>query len=151
LNPKDVSFEAPNLSLPSGMDSARFNERLDLLGSIGRQQENLERVAENEPFDRYRQRAISLLADRQTQAAFNVADVDPKVLDRYGRNTFGWSLLIARQLVEAGVSMVQVNLGNDETWDTHGNAFPFGVFAADRLGRLGFADDLARGGCWNRR
>jgi hypothetical protein len=124
LNPKDVSFEAPNLSLPSGMDAARFNERLDLLQSIGRQQATLERVAENEPFDRYRQRAISLLADRQTQAAFNVANADPKVLDRYGRNTFGWSLLIARQLVEAGVSMVQVNLGNDETWDTHGNAFP---------------------------
>ena len=64
------------------------------------------------------------MADRQTQAAFNVADADPKVLDRYGRNTFGWSLLMARQLVEAGVSLVQVNLGNNETWDTHGNAFP---------------------------
>jgi uncharacterized protein (DUF1501 family) len=65
-----------------------------------------------------------LLTDRQTQRAFNVTDADPKLLERYGRNTFGWSLLIARQLVEAGVSMVQVNLGNDETWDTHGNAFP---------------------------
>jgi hypothetical protein len=123
-NPKDFAFQAPNLALPPGLDSARFNERLDLLRSIGRQQQALERVAENETFDRHRQKAISLLADRDTQKAFNVADADPKVLDRYGRNTFGWSLLIARQLVEAGVSMVQVNLGNDETWDTHGNAFP---------------------------
>jgi uncharacterized protein (DUF1501 family) len=31
---------------------------------------------------------------------------------------------MARRLVGAGVSLVQVNLGNDETWDTHGNAFP---------------------------
>jgi uncharacterized protein (DUF1501 family) len=31
---------------------------------------------------------------------------------------------MARRLVEAGVSLVQVNLGNNETWDTHGNAFP---------------------------
>jgi len=31
---------------------------------------------------------------------------------------------MARQLVESGVSLVQVNLGNNETWDTHGNAFP---------------------------
>jgi uncharacterized protein (DUF1501 family) len=46
------------------------------------------------------------------------------VLDRYGRNAFGWSLLMARRLVEAGVGLVQVNLGNNETWDTHGNAFP---------------------------
>jgi hypothetical protein len=123
-NPKDFTFQAPNLSLPAGLDSARFNERLDLLDTIGRQQAVLARVAENESFDRHRQKAISLLADGQTQKAFNVESADPKVLDRYGRNTFGWSLLIARQLVEAGVSMVQVNLGNDETWDTHGNAFP---------------------------
>ena len=46
------------------------------------------------------------------------------VLDRYGRNAFGWSLLMARRLVEAGVNLVQVNLGNNETWDTHGNVFP---------------------------
>jgi uncharacterized protein (DUF1501 family) len=31
---------------------------------------------------------------------------------------------MARQLVEVGVSLVQVNLGNDETWDTHQSAFP---------------------------
>lgn len=94
-----------------------------LLDSIGRQAEGLQRAAENAEFDRHRQKAISLLADRKTQQAFNIADADPKLLDRYGRNTFGWSLLIA-QLVEAGVNLVQVNLGNDETWDTHGNAFP---------------------------
>ena len=32
--------------------------------------------------------------------------------------------MLAARLVEAGVSLVQVNLGNNETWDTHGNAFP---------------------------
>ncbi len=123
-NPKDMTFEAPNLTLAAGMEPARFQQRLSLLDSIGRQQETLERAAENETFDRHRQKAISLLADRKTQQAFNIDKADPKTLDRYGRNTFGWSLLIARQLVEAGVSLVQVNLGNDETWDTHGNAFP---------------------------
>jgi Protein of unknown function (DUF1501) len=123
-NPKDMTFESPNLSLPADMNPKRFDERLDLLASIGRQAETLERAAENESFDRYRQRAISLLSDRKTQAAFSIKKADPRLLDRYGRNTFGWSLLIARQLVEAGVNMVQVNLGNDETWDTHGNAFP---------------------------
>jgi hypothetical protein len=123
-NPKDMTFEAPNLSLPEGLDPARFNDRIALLGSIGRQAERLERAAEHEDFDRYRQRAIALLAHSKTQQAFSIDRADAKLLDRYGRNTFGWSCLIARQLVEAGVSMVQVNLGNDETWDTHGNAFP---------------------------
>src|SRR6478609_6922074 len=63
-NPKDITFEAPNLSLPAEMHGGRFQQRLDLLGAIGSQQRRLERAAENESFDRYRQRAISLLADR---------------------------------------------------------------------------------------
>ncbi len=123
-NPKDMAFEAPNLSLQADMDPRRFDRRLQLLDTIGEQAEELERAAENEAFDRERQKAISLLADKKTQAAFRIDNANPKTLDRYGRNTFGWSLLIARQLVEAGVRMVQVNLGNDETWDTHGNIFP---------------------------
>ncbi len=123
-NPKGFVFQAPNLALPAGMDADRFNARLGLLDTIGGQQARLERAAESESFDRHRQKAIALLANRQTQQAFSIANADPKQLDRYGRNTFGWSLLIARQLVEAGVNLVQVNLGNDETWDTHTNAFP---------------------------
>ena len=41
-----------------------------------------------------------------------------------GRSSFGWSLLMAFRLIEAGVPLVQVNLGNNETWDTHGDIFP---------------------------
>jgi hypothetical protein len=64
------------------------------------------------------------LTDRKVKAAFDMFDADPRLLDRYGRHAFGWSLLMARRLVEAGVNLVQVNLGNNETWDTHGNMFP---------------------------
>ena len=64
------------------------------------------------------------MTDPRVRAAFDVLDAEPKVLDRYGRHAFGWSLLMARRLVEAGVNLVQVNLGNNETWDTHGNMFP---------------------------
>ena len=123
-NPKGFAFQAPNLSLPQDFGDRRFQARLGLLNHIGRQQAAMETVAEGEPFDRFRQRAISLLADKQTQSAFDISQANPKLQDRYGRNTFGWSLLLARQLVEAGVNLVQVNLGNNETWDTHGNAFP---------------------------
>src|SRR6185436_2378538 len=91
---------------------------------IESQQRRLERVAEVEPFDRFRQRAISMLADSSMQKVFDVVNAEPEVLDRYGRNVFGWSLLLARRLVGAGVRLVQVNLGNDETWDTHQSAFP---------------------------
>ena len=81
-------------------------------------------MARNATFDENRQGAISLLTDPKVRRAFDVVDAEPKVLDRYGRHAFGWSLLMARRLVEAGVNLVQVNLGNNETWDTHGNMFP---------------------------
>src|SRR4029079_7533491 len=40
------------------------------------------------------------------------------------KNSFGWSLLMARRLVEAGGNLLQGDFGNNETWDTHGEAFP---------------------------
>ncbi len=122
--PKRKTFRAPNLTLPEGLGAGRLGNRLDLLKHLDEQRRDLERSAAAEGFDRYRQGAISLLTDPRTQKAFDVTSAEPKVLDRYGRNAFGWSLLMARRLVEAGVNLVQVNLGNNETWDTHGFIFP---------------------------
>jgi hypothetical protein len=117
-------FQAPNLMLPQGVDPTRFGGRVQMLAEIERQRRQLDREAESADFDRYRQGAVSLLADATVQWAFDVTRADDRTQDRYGRNSFGWSLLMARRLVEAGVNLVQVNLGNDETWDTHGEAFP---------------------------
>src|SRR5579859_7280969 len=67
---------------------------------------------------------MSLMADAKVRRAIDVRQADPKTLARYGDNSFGWSLLMARRLVEAGVNMVQVNMGNFGSWDLHGNNFP---------------------------
>ena len=121
---KTKRFQAPSLGLPEGFSRTRLSARMSLLKCIDHQRSALDALAANESLDRYRQAAVSLLTDAKVKAAFDVLDADPKVLDRYGRHTFGWSLLMARRLVESGVNLVQVNLGNDETWDTHGNMFP---------------------------
>ena len=55
--------------------------------------------------------------------AFDLSREDPRLRDRYGRHTFGQSLLLARRLVEAGVPIVQVNMGRVQTWDTHSANF----------------------------
>jgi hypothetical protein len=120
--PKRKGFVIPDLSLPEGVDPTRFDARLDVLRHIDRQRETLDAAAGT--FDRSRQDAVSLLTDARVRKAFDLNRADPRDLDRYGRNAFGWSLLMAARLVEAGVNLVQVNLGNNETWDTHGNAFP---------------------------
>ena len=117
-------FEMPNLSLPEGVGEGRFDHRLDLLKHIDGQRHDLDRGAANAGLDRYRQAAVSLLTDPKVRKAFDVKSAAPRELDRYGQNAFGWSLWVAARLVEAGVNLVQVNLGNNETWDTHGNAFP---------------------------
>lgn len=117
-------FQAPQLTLPEGLGLTRLNGKLQLLETLKHQQAKLASFAETENFDRMRQGAVSLLTDQAIRHALDVTRADDKSLDRYGRNSFGWSLLMARRLVSAGVTLVQVNLGNDETWDTHGNAFP---------------------------
>ena len=120
--PKRKAFVLPDLSLPEGVDGERFGGRLGILRAIDGQRKQLEAAAAS--FGRSRQDAVSLLTDARVRKAFDLGRADPKDLDRYGRNAFGWSLLTAARLVEAGVNLVQVNLGNNETWDTHGNAFP---------------------------
>jgi hypothetical protein len=120
-----LSFQSPHLSLPQGLDVRRVQDRVALRDTLERQSRAYEAAAASDPgFDRYREAAVSLLTRGDVHDAFSVERADPRLLDRYGRNSFGWSLLIARQLVEAGVSLVQVNLGNDETWDTHQGNFP---------------------------
>jgi len=116
-------FQAPSLKLPAELNSQRFDRRLNLLGRIDQQQLELNRSAEGVRYDIHRESAISLLASQQIRKAIEVTRADVKTQERYGRNSFGWSLLMAYRMVQSGVNMVQVNLGNNEAWDTHGDAF----------------------------
>lgn len=119
-----MSFDAPSFTLPEGLDLKRLQGRLGMTAHLDAQQAHLEAAADPLKMDSYREMAVSLLSDPSVKGAFEIRNADPKVQDRYGRNSFGWSLLMARQLVEAGVRLVQVNLGNNECWDTHQAAFP---------------------------
>lgn len=123
-NPPDYVFQAPRLELQQGVFQKRFDRRIDLLGTLDQQRRELDKAAQVDEFDRHRQAAITLLNSGGVHRALDVHSAPAELQDRYGRNSFGWSLLMARQLVEAGVSLVQVNLGNDESWDTHEKAFP---------------------------
>jgi len=122
-NRGNASFNVPQLGLPEHLTRDRFKRRLEILDVIQQQQRELEVQPRVGSFRRYQDLAVKLLNDPKTRSAFDIAGADPALLERYGNNSFGWSLLVARQLVESGVRLVQVNLGNNETWDTHVNAF----------------------------
>ncbi|WP_339734361.1 DUF1501 domain-containing protein [uncultured Gimesia sp.] len=117
-------FQTPHLKLSQGMTQGRMNNRISLLNELGKQRRILDNAGQVESFDRYRSAAISLLNDEKVHYAMDVTHADDKIQERYGKNSFGWSLLMARRLIQTGVNLVQVNLGNNESWDTHGNMFP---------------------------
>jgi uncharacterized protein (DUF1501 family) len=140
-------FEVANLTLPEGMTSSRHLDRQKLLGHVERQQRRLEASAAK--YDDVRSAARSLLTSEKVRNAFDVRKADAKTLARYGDNSFGWSLLMARRLVEAGVNLVQVNMGNFGSWDLHGNNFTClknYLFPPTDLAVSGLLDDLHESG-----
>lgn len=115
-------FDTPMLTLPEG-GSLRLGDRVRLLADVERQQRRLEETSDSDRLDEHRRQALSVLADPITRQAFDVEQADPATLAKYGKNKFGLSLLMARRLVEAGVGLVQVNLGKNSSWDTHRRNF----------------------------
>ncbi len=126
-DPVDPGFRPPALGLPEGLSLARLGLRDDLLAQVESGRRNLDldldldgRTAR---LDGFRRKAMSLLASPRTRDAFDLDREDPKLRDRYGRHLMGQGLLLARRLVEAGVGLVQVNLGVMNHWDTHNDNF----------------------------
>ncbi|MFP6701581.1 MAG: DUF1501 domain-containing protein [Planctomycetaceae bacterium] len=119
-----TEFAPPNLALAEGVTQSRLSDRTRLLSIVERQQRHLDRIATVSDLSRYRESAISLLSSGGVRKAFDLSTEPPAIRSQYGRNLYGSSCLLARRLIECGVGLVQVNMGRNETWDTHGNAFP---------------------------
>jgi uncharacterized protein (DUF1501 family) len=75
--------------------------------------------------DDVQRQAFELLTSRDAQRAFQIESEPADVRDRYGRNIYGQSVLLARRLVEAGTRVVTMSWAPDAnaTWDTHGQNF----------------------------
>jgi hypothetical protein len=116
-------FRPIDLRIPQSLMNGRLLDRVALRDRLDGQRAWLERSAEAGSIDRYRGMATSLLLNPAVSGAFDISRAEPALREKYGENSFGWSLLMAARLVEAGVSLVQVNLGNNEAWDTHQSAW----------------------------
>lgn len=116
-------FRPLDLTLPEGLVAGRLISRVELRNTLEARRPELGAAAEAGSFDRYRGMATALLLDPKIASAFDLSQASPRQRERYGENSFGWSLLLAARLVRVGVSFVQVNLGNNETWDTHQSAW----------------------------
>ena len=77
--------------------------------------------------DRFEQQAVDIVAGRQARDAFDLSREPAAVRERYGDHNWCRQALLARRLVEAGVSYVTIDLSNhgaSGTWDTHGDNIP---------------------------
>lgn len=151
-DPAKPDFRVDSLTLAPGIDIARLGQRQSLLGEVDRQQRTLEEDAQSKRLTNDQQLAFSILTSSRLAQAFDLKREPDAVKDRYGRHTTGQSLLLARRLVEAGVPIVQANIGRVQNWDNHGNIFPT---LKNRLlppldqGVAALIDDLAESGRLN--
>jgi hypothetical protein len=126
-DPSAADFQVPALDLSSEVAPLRFDERHSLLQHVNQHLDRVDREGALGLFDAQTRQAIDLLRSPKARKAFALDQEPEAVRERYGKHKFGQSVLLARRLVEAGVSLVQVNWprekGDMQTgnplWDTH--------------------------------
>jgi len=127
-DPADPHFRLPELSLPEGLSADRLANRRAVQRLVNQQTQLLDHAAEARGLDAYYHKALSMITSPRVREAFDLSAEPDAVRERYGRNTYGQSCLLARRLVEAGVSFVNVyfsgSIGGRRKdsggWDTHG-------------------------------
>jgi len=122
-NPNLPDFGMDSLRPAAGLDVNRLDDRRSLLQQLDAQQAQLASLAEARRLSDQQQLAFSILASGRIARAFAMDQEPAAVRQRYGRHAFGQSLLLARRLVQAGVPVVQANMGIVQNWDTHGENF----------------------------
>jgi Protein of unknown function (DUF1501) len=124
-NPADQNYRVDeSLRMPAGLSIDRLASKRDLLVALDRQRFQLDASFKTRSYDHDRQEAFRLLTNGRLARALAVEDEPDAVRERYGRNVYGQSMLMARRLIAAGIPIVQANITNHAFWDTHYNNFP---------------------------
>jgi hypothetical protein len=115
----------PSLDGLPDVTADRLNRRQTLLEQLDAGVRSLETNRATRSMTHFQEQVFSILTSPKTRRAFDLSVEPEDVRDRYGRNLWGSSTLIARRLVEAGSSFVSVNweARNGSHWDLHGNNF----------------------------
>jgi hypothetical protein len=123
-DPNAPTFSVPNIGLSDQNQIARLSRRSGLRQNLDTLERAFDRQGELGALDQFEEQAMTLLTNPQTKEAFDLTKEDDKTRDRYGRNSWGQQLLMARRLVEAGVEVLTSSLsgplcGRVSNWDDH--------------------------------
>ena len=122
-DPNKPDFKVENLRPAPGMDVTQLRDRVELLNAVNSHQKWLADAAETKKLTDQQHQAVAVLTSGKVAKAFDIDQEPVAVRDRYGRHAFGQSCLLARRLIEAGVPVVQANMGRVQNWDSHGDLF----------------------------
>lgn len=123
-DPNASNFRVPNLSLDSRLKD-RLDDRVNLLQSFDRMRRDVDQNGSLDALDQFNERALGMLTSDKARRAFDLSLEDPQTRDKYGRHKWGQRALLARRLVEAGVSFVTMQMQNPGipggigNWDIH--------------------------------
>jgi hypothetical protein len=113
-----------DLKLRDEVTPKRLSRRAKLRDVINDGMPALEKATAKYSLDEYYGKALGLVISGRARKAFDLAQESAEVRERYGKNTFGQSCLLARRLIEAGTRFVEVNWpkvanSDNHSWDVH--------------------------------
>lgn len=120
-DPNSSSFQVRNLKLPGRVDASRLSRRRELLHDLDRIRRDIDARGDMHGLDTFYRDGMEMVTNTKAQNAFDINREPDKLREQYGRNDLGQCCLLARRLVEAGVTFVTIQAGGG--WDTHANNF----------------------------
>jgi hypothetical protein len=118
-DPNQANYKVQDLTA-TDLDAKKAARRDTLLKAVDGLAEKVEGNDQIATYDEFHARARAMVLSTEARNAFAIDRESDKLRDRYGRNTAGQSMLLARRLVESGVRFVTVNYGG---WDHHAKIF----------------------------
>ncbi len=119
--PNEKNFEVRDLKFPAAVTSSRVEDRNSLLRDLDNLRREIDASGQLAGMDAFHQQAMDMITNSNAIRAFDIRQEPDRVRECYGRTSMGQNLLLARRLVEAGVSYVSCLSGGG--WDTHVNNF----------------------------
>jgi hypothetical protein len=115
-DPNDPNFKVQGFQLPPDLTLDRLESRRTLRQHFDRLERANDLSGTMDAMDRFQRQAFDFISGSAARKAFDIGSEPAALRERYGRNNWGQSALLARRLVEAGSTFVTLHFGG---WDHH--------------------------------
>jgi hypothetical protein len=124
-DPNKPEFSVPNLKLIDGVTTNRLDDRIRILQGLDRFRRDVDTHGQFAAMDAFQASAYEMISGPAVRRAFDIS---------YGRTRLGQGCLLARRLIEAGVTFVNVKDYEFFEWDLHGTVGGPGIVGTKTKG-----------------